>query len=262
MTPAVLVVLPARDEQDAVTATVRGVCRALDEARARGLVGACTVEVAAHRCLDETAVRARAALEGRYDGRVRADGTSSTVGQVRDAAARRGLARLGTPPEDTWLLSTDADTDVGTDWVSRVLEAAARADAVAVVGVTDLDRWRGSERAAAAYARQLASKTYAGEHGPLHEHGHVYGANLAVRADAYLDVGGFPHVVHGEDQALVDALAARGHRVLRTTAVSVVTSGRLHGRAAHGLADHLARLDGPGCPAVGRDVGTEDLGVA
>jgi hypothetical protein len=82
-----------------------------------------------------------------------------------------------------------------------------------------------------------------GAEGDLHRHDHVYGANLAVRADAYLDVGGFPQAVHGEDQALVDALAARGHRLLRTRDISVVTSGRLHGRARDGLAAHLLRLE-------------------
>ena len=77
----------------------------------------------------------------------------------------------------------------------------------------------------------------------LHQHDHVYGANLAVRADAYLDVGGFPHAVHGEDRALLDALVAAGHPVLRTRSIAVTTSGRLRGRAAGGLAEHLAVLD-------------------
>ena len=107
----------------------------------------------------------------------------------------------------------------------------------AVVGVTTLDRWVGSVEASAAYDRLLREKTQ----GDTHHH--VYGANLAVRADAYLDVGGFPHAVHGEDQALVDALEAAGHRLLRTTAVTVVTSGRLVGRATGGLADRLASLE-------------------
>ncbi len=68
------------------------------------------------------------------------------------------------------------------------------------------------------------------------------GANLAVRADAYLDCGGFPIVGHGEDQLLVDDLARRGHRVARTRNVRVRTSGRLAGRADRGLAAHLHRL--------------------
>jgi hypothetical protein len=258
MNLAVLVVVPARDEQEAIGATLHGVCGSLDEARARGLVGACTVEVAAHRCADETAVRARAALLGRHGGQVTADERSTTVGEVRAGAVHRGLARLCTPPTSTWVLSTDADTTVGRGWVSEILMAALRADAVGVVGVAALDRWRGTRRAATAYERLLRSKYHDPSHdGGLHQHDHVYGANLAIRADAYLDVGGFPPVMHGEDQSLVDALTVGGHRLLRTRAVSVVTSGRLLGRAALGLAHHLALLD-----LEARTAGEGDLGVA
>ncbi|MGN6129846.1 MAG: hypothetical protein ACTHOK_05840, partial [Nocardioidaceae bacterium] len=77
----------------------------------------------------------------------------------------------------------------------------------------------------------------------LHQHAHVSGATLAVRADAYLAVGGFPHVAHGEDQRLVDTLAARDLPVLRTRTVTVITSGRLEGRADHGLAALLRALE-------------------
>jgi GT2 family glycosyltransferase len=176
-------------------------------------------------------------LGRRRDARVTRDESSVTVGQVRDSGVRRALARLDGDPGRTWVLSTDADTAVPTGWVARILQAARAVDAVAVVGVTTLDRWRGSAEGSAAYDRLLREKT----DGDTHRH--VYGANLAVRADAYLDVGGFPHAVHGEDQALVDALEARGHRLLRTTDVTVVTSGRLVGRAAGGLADRLAGLE-------------------
>lgn len=256
MSSDVVVVVPAQDEERLVGATLRDVCASLDLARRRGLVGACTVEVVAHRCTDATAVRARAALLGRHRGQVTCDERSRTVGEVRDTGARRGLHRLATRPASTWVLSTDADTLVGPEWVSRILSASADAGAVGVVGLAALDRWRGTEQAAAAYDRLLRSKTDDGTRGPLHQHDHVYGANLAVRADAYLDVGGFPHVLQGEDQALVDALAARGHRLLRTRSVSVVTSGRLRGRATHGLAHHLARLDAEPHGA------SDDLGVA
>jgi hypothetical protein len=244
------VVVPARDEEDGIRATVHHVLASLDVARRDGLVDATTVEVVAHRCTDRTAVRAAAALLDRHDGHVTRDHTSVTVGQVRDGGARRALRRLDTCASATWVLSTDADTLVGPDWVAGLLTAARAASAEAVVGITTLDRWRGTERAAVAYERLLRDKTCPDASPGLHQHDHVYGANLGVRADAYLAVGGFPHVGHGEDQALVDALAARGHRLLRTTAVTVVTSGRLHGRATGGLADHLARLD---CPA-GQDL--------
>ena len=240
MTTGVAVVVPAHDEEDHVARTLRSVHASLDTAIGLGLLDASDVELAAHRCTDRTIARAVQTLAGH--GHVTRDETSVTVGEVRDAGVRRALARLGTAPSRTWVLSTDADTTVGPGWVASILRAAAAYDVVGVVGVTSLDRWRGTEPAAAAYERLLLSKVR-GAAGGLHGHDHAYGANLAVRADAYLDVGGFPRALHGEDQALVDALAARGHRLLRTRDISVVTSGRLHGRARDRLAAHLQRLE-------------------
>ncbi len=235
----VVVVIPARDEEDHIGSTVGHVRHALRHARDQGLLAAATIEVVAHRCGDGTAAAARHALG--EDGEVTDDAVSATVGEVRARGVRHGLARLGAPPSTTWVLSTDADTSVGATWVADVLRAAEHTGSVAVVGLAPLDRWQGSPAGATAYARLLAAKMRA----PLgqHQHDHVYGANLAVRADAYLSVGGFPAVPHGEDQALVDALVAGGHRVLRTREIEVVTSGRLRGRAAGGLADRLSSLE-------------------
>lgn len=235
-----LVAVPARDEEATVAATLRSVLAALEESREQGLVGATHVEVAAHRCADTTFEVALDALTGASSAQVVRDQSSGTVGEVRHAAVRRGLARLAAPTEATWVLSTDADTVVDRDWVRQVLLEAAAADAVAVVGLADLDAWQGAAPAEAAYQEVLAAKLRSPV-GP-HQHDHVYGANLAVRADAYLDCGGFPTRGHGEDQALVDLLAARGHRVARTRNVRVRTSGRLAGRAEAGLAAHLRRL--------------------
>ena len=242
MTLGVAVVIPAQNEEDHVATTVRSVRASLEDACSQGLVTAWDVEVVAHRCTDRTAARAVQALDGR--GTVTRDETSATVGEVRDAGVRRALARLATPRSSTWVASTDADTTVGPGWLASIIRAAAVHGVVGVVGVTALDRWRGTARGAAAYHELLLSKHH-GRDGGLHRHDHVYGANLAVRADAYLDVGGFPRTGHGEDQALVDALAARGHRLLRTRDISVVTSGRLLGRAEGGLATCLSRLDEP-----------------
>lgn len=239
MTAGVLAVVPAHDEEEHVAATVHSVRTSLEAAERLGLVDTWDVEIVAHRCTDRTAERAGRALGGR--GQVTRDERSVTVGDVRDAGVRRALDRLATEPSATWVLSTDADTTVSPGWAGSILRAASTHDVVGVVGVTSLDRWRGTQPAAAAYERLLLAKVRRA--GELHQHDHVYGANLAVRADAYLDVGGFPGAVHGEDQALVDALAARGHRLLRTREISVVTSGRLVGRAGNGLAARLMRLE-------------------
>lgn len=235
----VVVAIPARDEHKTIHQTLLGVRRALERARELGLVGRATVVVGAHRCTDQTAHVCRTALAGWGD--VFEDGLSESVGTVRDRAVRRGITKLRTPPENSWVLSTDADTTVGRNWVRDVLTQATMHEAVAVVGLAQLDRWRGSPAGEESYERLVASGMQDGT--GLHQHDHVYGANLAVRLDAYLDCGGFPHVPHAEDQQLVDLLHARGHRLLRTRHVAVQTSGRFRGRAANGLADRLRHLD-------------------
>lgn len=238
MTTPVVVVVPAHDEEGSVAAAIGCIRRSLDDADRRHLLGATWLEVVAHRCTDATAAVARAALSSA--GQVTVDASSANVGQVRDRAVRRGLAAVGDRP-DAWVLSTDADTRVGPTWVADVLMEARRFDADAVVGLAPLDAWHGRPGAEAVYHRLLASRTrHSSAH---HQHDHVYGANLGILAVAYLEVGGFPHVGTGEDQALVDALVRHGRRAVRTTSIAVVTSGRLRGRAIGGLADHLATID-------------------
>ena len=70
---------------------------------------------------------------------------------------------------------------------------------------------------------------------PGRPNGHVHGANLGVRADAYLRAGGFPDRPAHEDVDLVAALVASGARVVATDACDVLTSGRLVGRAPGGV---------------------------
>ena len=76
-------------------------------------------------------------------------------------------------------------------------------------------------------------------------HGNVDGANLAVRADAYLAVGGFGETDSGEDHALWRRLGAAGYRLRYATEPTVLTSARRVGRASGGLADLLRTLDRP-----------------
>lgn len=253
----VVVVVPARDERDSIRQTLRAIHASVGRARSLGLVRDAVIHVVAHRCVDDTAQRAARFFRRRAVGLVTEEAAATTIGEVRDLGARLGLAILKTAPAESWILSTDADTDVGPGWVASILRKATEHRAVGVVGVARLDRWRGTPGAQVAYHRLLAAKMR-NAHGN-HEHDHVYGANLAVRADAYLACGGFPHVGLGEDQALVDTLAARGHRLLRTRGIEVTTSGRLGGRARGGLADLLWRLDGPSAPSPGYEVSSRAI---
>jgi hypothetical protein len=68
----------------------------------------------------------------------------------------------------------------------------------------------------------------------------VHGANLGVRADAYLEAGGFAGLATGEDHALWNALRQRGRRMVSKRAVKVTTSSRIRARARHGFAGFLA----------------------
>ncbi len=214
---------------------------AVRHAQKRGLVTAVKVVVVAHQCTDETADIARAVVGRHLDGDVVVLDDDAWVGHVRDLGVRVGLESLPPSTAPTWILSTDADTVVGRDWITQTLTEAAAAKADCVVGLVRLDAWRGSEAARRSYERILAAKMHPLD--PQHSHDHVYGANLAIRSDAYLAVGGFPTTGHGEDQRLVDALSEAGYAVVRTSTVQVTTSGRLEGRAADGLATLIRRLD-------------------
>lgn len=248
----VVVAVPARDESDHIAGCLHAVRRSISAARRRGLVDRAALEVTAHKCTDDTASAAAQVLTGRLE-RVVADNDSAHVGSVRDDAVRRGLTGLGRDPATVWVLSTDADTLVGVGWVSQILSLASTTGAGAVVGLAALDRWRGGLDGRRAYQALLRAKMRDGGE-PHNQHDHVYAANLAVRGDLYLTVGGFPRVGHGEDQRLVELLAAAGHNVVRTRDVSVTTSGRFEGRAADGLADRLCRLDS--------DAGRDEIGLA
>ena len=74
-------------------------------------------------------------------------------------------------------------------------------------------------------------------------HPHVHGANLGVRASAYLDVGGFPPLALSEDHALWHALRSGGHPVVATRRVWVATSARRQSRASGGFADTLLAFE-------------------
>jgi hypothetical protein len=73
----------------------------------------------------------------------------------------------------------------------------------------------------------------------------VHGANLGIRGDAYLALGGWQPLVTGEDVDLARRAALSGHlRVSRTASIPVVTSVRRVGRAPRGFSSYLRALGG------------------
>lgn len=253
-----LVVVPARNESARIATCLRGIRSSLDQAISAGAVGEVAVAVVGHRCTDDTLGRAGRVLAGLPHVLV-ADETSTTVGDVRARGVREALDLLpdrpglparpgggsrGSTARAVWILSTDADSVVPETWITDLL-VHTRGEHQAVIGMARLARPNGPG-CDAPHFNPVAARAYrkiirAGIHGRSHEH--VYGANLAVRADAYAAVGAFPSVPVGEDRALVEALVRDGRPVVRPRALVVTTSARRHGRAVGGLATLLGALD-------------------
>ena len=198
---------------------------------------------AAHPALAGIEVHVLTVLDGCTDGSALVGGSATisidarNVGVARRAGFTELLARSAQLPADqVWLTTTDADTTVPSDWLAVQLELAA-AGAEAVVGTVRVVDW--TEQPAITRARFDA--TYGR---PADGHRHVHGANLGVRADAYLDVGGMPELAVSEDVALVAALRHADCGVVSTGRIPVVTSARRESRVTGGFAHHLERIAG------------------
>jgi glycosyltransferase involved in cell wall biosynthesis len=220
------VIVPAHDEQELLPACLDSLRHA-----ARTLRGTPVhLVVVADACRDRTAAAAR-----RGGASVVSIGARN-VGAARAAGANEVLRQaVHLDPADIWLATTDADTTVPASWLRQQARYASQGwDAVA--GTVRVADWSGYQPGTRAQFRER----YDNGTGP---HSHVHGANLGVRASAYLAAGGFPAVPTAEDHGLVAALTAGGSRVLRTRTLSVVTSARRAARAPHGFGHYLAELD-------------------
>lgn len=231
-TRTIAVVIPAHDEETLLPGALRAVAVAARHPAVRGIE--IRTVVAADSCTDATAavaLRAGAAVVA---------GTWHNAGLARAAGVAWALGREPGDAATLWIASTDADSRVPPGWLAHQ-SAQAERGWEAVVGTVAVRRWPGHLGTLAALHRERyeASRPAPGQ---WWAHPHVHGANLGVAADAYRSVGGFPPVPLGEDQGLVDALDAAGHRVLRTAECPVTTSSRLHARASGGFGDYLARL--------------------
>lgn len=151
---------------------------------------------------------------------------------------------------DGALLTTDADSRVPSDWLSRNLAAlAAGADAVA--GCLALDPLDAARLPPALHARGALEARYEAllteivarldppPGNPWPHHWCRSGASLAVRLSTYRAVGGMPDIPLGEDRAFVQAVLAHDGIVRHDPDLVVVTSGRLEGRAKGGVADTI-----------------------
>jgi glycosyltransferase involved in cell wall biosynthesis len=225
---AVGAVIPASNEQKTIEKCLRSV---LASAASCARCETFWIVVVADCCTDQTVAIARRVLTG--NGTV-IECMEHSPGSARRIGARAVLEHFdGLDPARIWLANTDADTHVPANWLSTHL-ALADSNASAVAGIVELD----PEELRPEVAR-LYKRTYKLARDGTHTH--VHGANMGVRADAYIDVGGWSDLKASEDHCLWDRLTRGGWRVQSPTASVVLTSGRLRGRAQGGFADTISR---------------------
>jgi glycosyltransferase involved in cell wall biosynthesis len=216
------VVVPAHNEEALLPACLAALRRA-----AGALSIPAHVLVAADSCTDRTAAVARAC------------GAGVTVIGARNVGAARaaGMAELlrrtaGSEPAGVWLATTDADTIVPPGWLRRQLRYASQGWDV-VLGTVAVVDWHEHPP----HVPALFAERYAFGDGP---HPHVHGANLGIRASAYLAAGGFRSLRTAEDHALLAAATGAGCSVLQASDITVMTSARRRARAPLGFG-HLLR---------------------
>ena len=204
------VVIPARDEEVLIGRCLESV----REAASRVDVPV-TVVVVADGCLDRTAEVARS-----FPGVVVREIESSNVGTARATGAAEAIARGA-----DWLANTDADSIVPPNWLSEQLALAA----------TGVDVMVGTVRPDFAELSPEQVRAWEATHTPGQPNGHVHGANLGIRASAYLAAGGYRTLPEHEDVDLVARLGA----FVASDRCEVITSARLFGRTPGGYARYL-----------------------
>lgn len=160
---------------------------------------------------------------------------AAAVGEARAHGVGRLLTQRN-PPD--WLLSTDADSVVPANWIQRLDEHAA-SDAVA--GLVALEAGTSADLVSA-FSVRYRRRIYGDSHG------HVHGANMAIRTHAYRSVGGFRALSCGEDRDLWCRLKQSGYNCHSDPQWVVTTSARFHSRTEGGFATDL-RLALPLMPA-------------
>jgi hypothetical protein len=222
------VLVPARNEEDLLPRCLLSIVRAC---AALPVGVTCDVVVAVDSSTDRTWELACNLLPRELGVAVKTE--AGMVGMARAFAARMLLARYKGPAQRCWMANTDADCCVPESWLLDQL-MLARSGVEAVTGIIDVDDF--AEHGPGVERRFRETYQVDADGG----HPHVHGANLGVRADAYLRAGGWSELATAEDHDLWNRLGSLGCRRRSLARISVLTSGRRVGRAPHGFAGALA----------------------
>lgn len=213
----IVVVIPAHNEEDLLESCLVSVQTA---AQRSGMP--VEIIVVADSCTDGSAK-----IAARY-GRV------LKVANRNVGAARHAGFRTIQRPHSAWMATTDADSVVPSDWLSRhMAHAAAGVELFAgTVHVTDWETYPAQVR-----------HSYEHRYRTAHPSTRIHGCNLGFLGRRYASVGGFAPMALHEDVDLVRRFVESGARVVWGDESPVVTSARRTSRASGGFAAHLASLE-------------------
>lgn len=229
----VAVVIPVRNEMERLERCLRSVAFSMDAVKDRRRI----LVVVDDGSSDGSVDLARSTLANRQFPVVIEEVDVGQASQARSAGFAQ-VERWARRPASTWVLSTDADTVVPADWVSRHLAHADRG-ALAVAGVVTLADDDDGRRIRRRWSSDYEA-TFADDGG----HPHVHAANLGIRLDVHMGVGGFAPIDRIEDIDLWTRLRAVGVEPVADSSIMVSTSARPIGRVAGGFAAALSRLYG------------------
>jgi glycosyltransferase involved in cell wall biosynthesis len=228
----IIVVIPARDEEELIGSCLASVLEARSYALSRVRGAAVHVFVVADSCRDETAAIARG-----FAGVTVLEVDATNVGRARRMGVEAGLeasrpvdaeGAASWPDPTVWIANTDADSVVPQNWLLEQVHLARRGVQLMIGTV----RPRFDDLTWAQVRAWEATRTGTAN-------GHVHGANLGIRADVYLEAGGFPALAEHEDVDLAARCAALGAKTVATMRCEVTTSGRSVGRTPGGYARYL-----------------------
>ena len=230
------VVIPVHNEEHLVSAALDSLDRAIDHVSdSRVSIG---IAVVLDRCSDRS--RELASKWCSHTASIHEtphieilEIEAGNVGSARRAGCQTLLREWSDgPPQQIWLATTDADSEVPRDWISAQLQA--RNGGVQVwAGAVSVRDWFG--RTPGTYTAWRDQ--YENEALPVH------GANFGIDAATYLETGGFESLATGEDRDLLSRAVALGAVIRHDPLIRVVTSSRRDARAPRGFAHALTLIE-------------------
>ena len=251
-----VIIVPARDEADALPACLDALAAQADEDGCLLPRSCFEIVLLLNNCSDSSlsvasrwqTMHARTQLHIAQRFLPSAQANAGTARRLLMDTAWHRLS--GSRERLQAIVSTDCDTVVHPQWLSRTLQAL-REGADAVGGLIQLPEDQLSQLPAPvrlAYERdrcyqQLIAELedlvdpQQGDAWPRHlDH---FGASLACTREIYARAGGLPELSSLEDVAFIDALRRIDARVRHDPSVQVFTSSRFSGRAQVGFSNQL-----------------------